>query len=80
MASDNRPHTCKESEKGEYRYYIRRGTETKKATPGEIEELLYLKNKIPFDDRRAMDNSGKRIYQTVDLLRNGSIETWQYLG
>ena len=80
MASDNRPHTCKESEKGEYRYYIRRGTETKKATPGEIEELLYLKNKIPFDDRRAMDNSGKRIYQTVDLLGNDSIETWQHLG
>ena len=61
MASDNRPHTCKESEKGENLYYIRRGTETKKATPGEIEHLLYLKSKIPFDDRRAMDNSGERI-------------------
>ena len=61
MASDNRPHMCKEREKGEHRYYIRRGTETKKASPREIEGLLYLKNKIPFDDRRAMDNSGKII-------------------
>lgn len=79
MASDNRPHTCKESEKGENIYYIRRGTETKKASPGEIEQLLYLKNKIPFDDRRAIDNSGKRIYQIFQLLGNGSIEIWQYL-
>lgn len=64
VASDDRPHTCKESEKGENRYYIRRGTETKKASAGEIEQLLYLKSKIPFDDRRAIDNSGKRtLYQ-----------------
>ena len=33
MASDNRPHTCRESEKGDNRYYIRRATETKKASP-----------------------------------------------
>ena len=82
MASDNRPHTCKESEKGENRYYIRRGTETKKASPEEIEQLLYLKNKIPFDDRRAIDNSGKKIYQTFQLLGSlgsSSIETWQHL-
>ena len=68
-ASDNRPHTCKESEKGENRYYIRRGTETKKASLEEIEQLLYLKNKIPFDDRRAIiDNSGQKIYQTFQFL------------
>lgn len=29
MASDNRPHTCKESEKGEQRYYIRGGNRNK---------------------------------------------------
>ena len=66
MASDNRPHTCRKSEKGENLYYIRRGTETKDASPGEIEDLLLMKSKIPFDDRRA-DTSGKRIYQIFAL-------------
>lgn len=61
-ASDNRPHTCRKGEKGQNLYYIRRGTDTKEASPEEIEQLLYLKSKIPFDDRRAID-SGERIYQ-----------------
>ena len=60
MASDNRPHTCKESAKGENRYYIRRATETRKASPDEERQLLSLHAKIPFDDRRAFD-SGKHI-------------------
>lgn len=60
MASDNRPHTCKESEKGDNRYYIRRATETKKASPDEERQLLSRHNKIPFDDRRALD-TGKML-------------------
>lgn len=67
MASDNRPHTSRESEKGDDRYYIRRGTETKKASPGEIEQLLLMKSKIPFDDRRA-DTSGEGIYQIFPFI------------
>ena len=56
IASDNRPHTCRESEKGENRYYIRRATETKKASPEEERQLLSIHCKIPFDDRRALDS------------------------
>lgn len=56
IASDNRPHTCRESEKGENRYYIRRATETKKASPEEERHLLSIHCKIPFDDRRALDS------------------------
>ena len=56
MASDNRPHTCRESEKGGNEYYIRRATETKKASPDEVRQLLSLHSKIPFDDRRALDS------------------------
>ena len=62
MASDNKPHTCRESEKGMDLYYVRQGTETKKATPEQIEELLRQGNKIPFDDRRAIDYGKKLKY------------------
>lgn len=62
MVFDNRLYMCKESEKGENCYYIRRGIEIKKVFLGEIEDLLYFKNKILFDDRRVIDNLGKRIY------------------
>ena len=38
--SDNRPHTCRESNKSnEWNYYIRDGTETKKAKPEQISLL-----------------------------------------
>ena len=56
MASDNRPHMCRESEKEGNRYYIRRATETKKASPDQELRLLSLHAKIPFDDRRAFDS------------------------
>ena len=65
MASDNRPHSCKESEKGQSRYYIRRATETRKASSDEERQLLTLHSKIPFDDRRA-HTSG--ILLTVDFF------------
>lgn len=65
MASDNRPHTCRESEKGENRYYIRRATETRKASPDEERRLLHMHAKIPFDDRRAFDS--------------GSLKWWLFL-
>ena len=61
MASDNKPHTCKESDKGRDLYYVRQGTETKKATQEQIAELLRQGNKIPFDDRRAIDYGKKFI-------------------
>ena len=72
-ASDNRPHMCREGEKLQSLHYIRRGTETKKAIPGEVEQLLHLKSKIPFDDRRTMIDSGKISYQIFQLLGNGNI-------
>ena len=59
-ASDDRPHTCRESEKGANCYYIRRATETVKATPAEERKLLSLHCKIPFDDRRALESGNYR--------------------
>jgi len=53
-ASDNRPHTCRENEKGEHRYYIRHATETRKASQDQERLLLSRHSKIPFDDRRAL--------------------------
>lgn len=66
-ASDDRPHTCKESEKGVNRYYIRRATETKKATSEEERTLLSLHRKIPFDDRRALDTGSGRQMSEDDI-------------
>ena len=65
MASDNRPHSCKETEKGQSRYYIRRAIETRKASSDEERQLLTLHCKIPFDDRRA-NTSGMLL--TVDYF------------
>ena len=62
IASDNRPHTCKESDKGADCYYIRRATETTKASPEQQRQLLSLHCKIPFDDRRALDSGKYSVY------------------
>ena len=57
--SDNRPHTCRESNKSnEWNYYIREGTETKKAKPEQISLLHQHFRAPPFDDRKA-HNTGK---------------------
>lgn len=54
-ASENGPHQCRESPNGDFQYYIRRGTQTLKASPEERSELLRQHSKIPFDDRMAVD-------------------------
>ena len=55
-ASDNSPHQCRESNQGpENHYYVRKATETKKASPDEIKHLIEQHSKIPFDDRKASD-------------------------
>ena len=52
--SDNRPHTCRESNKSnEWNYYIRDGTETKKVKPEQISLLHQHFRAPPFDDRKA---------------------------
>ena len=51
MASDCGPHQCRETEKGQCQYYIRRGTETMKASPEERTQLIHQSRKTPFDDR-----------------------------
>lgn len=66
-ASDDRPHTCRESEKGANYYYIRRATETVKATPAEERKLLSLHCKIPFDDRRALESGTGRQMTEGDI-------------
>ena len=45
---------ARESDKGDFRHYIRKGTETKKATNEEISQLMQQHSKIPFDDRMAV--------------------------
>ena len=52
--SDNRPHMCRESKKSnEWNYYIREGTETRKARPEQISLLHQHSGAPPFDDREA---------------------------
>ena len=53
QASDNRPHKARESEKGEYYYFIRKGVQTMKATDEEVKVLFESSQKVPFDDRMA---------------------------
>ena len=66
VASDNRPHKCRDSSEKEenrsFSYYIRCATETKKASPDEELRLLSLHAKIPFDDRRAFDSGILKCY------------------
>jgi len=56
--SEDRPHTCRESDKGEMKFYIRQAAETKVAQDQEIKRLC-RENSTPFDDRTASD-SGKK--------------------
>ena len=64
--SETRPHKCRESDKGEMKYYIRQATETKVAQDQEIKRLC-LENSTPFDDRAASD-SGKKTYSNQITL------------
>ena len=59
IPSDGRPHQCRTSPKGEFRYYIRKATETVQATTDEVSQLISQRCMIPFDDRMAVDG-GKR--------------------
>ncbi|PFX12198.1 hypothetical protein AWC38_SpisGene23882 [Stylophora pistillata] len=52
-ASENGPHECRKSDRGEFQFYIRRGPQTLMASPGERTQLLLQHNKTPFDDRMA---------------------------
>lgn len=51
--SDNRPHTCKESEKKEHCCYIRRSNQTIKADHSH--EIELRSRNSPFDDRRTLN-------------------------
>ena len=55
--SDERPHMCRASDKGEYKYYFREATQTKIAQAQEVTRLCQY-NSTPFDDRTAIE-SGK---------------------
>ena len=57
-ASYNRPHQCREHDKGTNFYYVRHGTVTVKTSFEEQRQLL--QRRVPFDDRRALD-SGKKF-------------------
>ena len=52
-ASDSGPHRARESEKGEYHYFIRKASSTRKASEEEKTNLLQNCRRIPFDDQMA---------------------------
>lgn len=54
-ASENGPHECRKSDKGEFQHYIRIGPQTMKASQEEIKQLQLQHTNIPFDDRSARD-------------------------
>ena len=60
-ASENGPHQCREKDEGEFHYYIRRGSETIKASQEDTMKLLSQHSKIPFDDRMAQHAGNKSI-------------------
>lgn len=60
-ASDSGPHECRESPKGEFQFYIRRGPQTIKASQDEKRQLLLDRDKAPFDDRNARHPGKKSI-------------------
>ena len=65
IASDNKPHTCREDDEGNIFYYVRQGAETKRANPEQIEELLRQKRNTPFDDRQAICDGKKLKYFSI---------------
>jgi ATP-dependent DNA helicase RecG len=67
QASDDRPHKARTAKDGDYRYYIRKGPETTKASDKEIKSLLESSSKIPFDDRMA--KSGMCCSVVVNQLK-----------
>lgn len=60
-ASENGPHECRASAKGEFQFYIRIGPQTIKASrDNQVPQLQLQHTKIPFDDRSARD-LGKKL-------------------
>ena len=73
MASDDGPHECRESNKGVFQFYIRRGTQTIRASQEERTQLLLQHNKTPFDDRMARHTGKKSIlFYSIRSLSSGS--------
>lgn len=60
-ASDNGPHKCRESNQGEFQFYIRRGTQTVRASWEESTQLLSQHIKTPFDDKMTRHTGKKSI-------------------
>ena len=65
--SENGPHQCRESAKGNFLYYIRKATSTVKATSKEQSQLMSQHCKRPFDERMAIDR-GKRSKRAIKFL------------
>lgn len=53
--SENGPHECRMSAKGDFRHYIRCGPQTVEASREQVTRLLMQHTKMPFDDRIARD-------------------------
>ena len=80
--SEARPHMCRESDKGEMKYYFRQAAETKVAQDQEIKRLC-LENSTPFDDRAASDSGKKTCNKSEatrlrDLRPGSNVELFMY--
>ena len=64
-ASENGPHECRVSAKGEFQFFIRSGPQTIKASREEVVQLLQQHTKMPFDDRSARDLGKKSAFRAL---------------
>ena len=65
LPTDNGPHQCRETEKGPSHYYIRKDSETKKASVEEVNELY---SNAHFDNRMAKDKGKSSISSILGVL------------
>ena len=78
--SDVRPHRAPSGKKGEFKYFVRIGSETVDAeSNGLLGQLLQMTARVPFDDRRALsatveDLRESKVREFLRDVRSGLLE------
>lgn len=79
-ASDVRPHSAPDGEKGIRKYFVRIGSETIDAAKnGFLDQLLQMTARVPFDDRRALaarveDIRENKVREFLKDIRSGLLD------
>lgn len=79
-ASENRPHTAPDGQKGQRKFFVRIGSETVDAEKnGVLPQLNQLTARVPFDDRRALqakieDMRETRVREFLRDIDSGLLE------